>query len=87
MANYACSDPNTTLSRLDSATGPYLTVATVPRARHQRDNTNGSRIKQNGTISCTGQYDLSVKGLHVFTVKATDTGGNVKRNVVIYNVK
>ena len=38
-------------------------------------------------ITCTGTYDLSAKGLHVFTVTSKDTGGNVGANVVIYNVR
>ena len=88
-ASYTCSDPKTSKPLPPaSAVGPYLTAATC--AQNQAPNlNNASSCSANvgGTITCTGGVDTSVKGLHAFTVKATDSGGNVNVNVVIYNVK
>ncbi|MGH9546426.1 MAG: L-type lectin-domain containing protein [Terriglobales bacterium] len=86
-AYYTCSDPKTSQPP-DNPVGPYLTAATCSQSQAPNvNNTSCSASNVSGTISCTGQYDLSVKGLHLFTVTAKDTAGNVNVNVVIYSVK
>jgi hypothetical protein len=89
QANYTCSDPKTSKPLPPaSAVGPYLKAATCSQSQAPNLNNSSCAVNNvNGVISCTGTYDLSTKGLHVFTVKSTDTGGNVGANVVIYNVK
>ncbi len=94
QASYTCSDPKTSKPLpvpsppSGSAEGPYLTAATCSQSQApNRNNSSCSVTNNNGVISCTGTYDLSVKGLHVFTVTSKDTGGNVGANVVIYNVR
>jgi hypothetical protein len=67
--------------------GPYLTAATCSQSQAPNNNTSNScSANVGGVISCTGTYDLSVKGLHVFSVTSKDSGGNVGANIVIYNV-
>ena len=88
-AMYTCSDPKTSKDPATSSVGPYLTAASCQQ--HQAPNLNNSACSNpnnvNGVITCTGTFDLSVKGLHVFTVTSKDTGGNVGANAVVYNVK
>ena len=88
VASYTCSDPKTSKNPATSSVGPYLTAASCKQS--QAPNLNNSSCTSsnvNGVISCTtGKFDLSVRGLHVFTVTSKDTGGNVGANSVIYNV-
>jgi hypothetical protein len=87
VATYACSDPKTS-QPLSSPVGPYLTAATCTQNQAPSgNNTNSCSANVGGIISCTGGFDLSVKGLHVFAVKSTDTGGNLNVNFVIYFVR
>jgi hypothetical protein len=87
-AVYACNNPTSSKSP-SSPTGPYLTVAGCTQS--QAPNPNG--LKQTGCtptaagMTCTGQYDLSVKGTHVFQVEAVDSGGNINLNEIVYTVK
>jgi hypothetical protein len=86
VAYYTCSNPKTTKPPAN-ATGPYLTVASCTQT--QAPNTS-NRTQTPGCVLgnvCTGGVDTATKGLHAFTVKATDSGGNVNVNVVVYNVK
>jgi Legume lectin domain len=87
-ANYTCSDPKTSkVTPPGSPVGPYLTAATcIQNQAPNLNNSSCSSANVSGVISCTGTFDLSVKGLHVFTVTSKDSGGNVGANVVIYNV-
>jgi hypothetical protein len=88
VATYTCSDPVTSFRDATGKTGPYLTAATCSQSQApNRNNSSCSVTNNSGVISCTGTYDLSVRGLHVFTVTSKDTGGNVGANVVIYNVR
>jgi hypothetical protein len=88
VANYTCSDPKTSkVTPSGSPVGPYLTAATCTQKQAPNlNNSSCSVTNVNGVISCTGTYDLSTKGLHVFTVTSKDSGGNVGANLVIYNV-
>lgn len=88
-AAYTCSDPKTSKALPPaSAVGPYLTAASCKQSQAPNNN-NGSSCSANvgGTITCTGGADTSVRGLHLFTVTAKDSGGNVNVNLVIYNVR
>jgi hypothetical protein len=86
-ASYTCSNPRTSQPG-SSPTGPYLTVASCTQSQTPNQNNTQSCSASNGTpIVCTGQYDLSVKGLHKFTVRAVDSGGNLNVNVVLYTVR
>jgi hypothetical protein len=88
-AAYTCSNPKTSKALPPaSAVGPYLTAASCKQSQAPNNN-NSSSCSANvgGTITCTGGVDTSVKGLHLFTVTAKDSGGNVNVNLVIYNVK
>jgi len=87
VASYTCSDPKTSQNPASSTVGPYLTAASCKQ--NQAPNLNNSICSSpnvSGVISCGGTFDLSVRGLHVFTVTSKDTGGNVGANIVIYNV-
>jgi hypothetical protein len=87
VASYTCSDPKTSQNPATSPVGPYLTAASCKQS--QTPNLNNSSCgssNSNGVISCSGTFDLSLKGLHLFTVTSKDSGGNVGANIVIYNV-
>lgn len=89
VATYACTNPPTSFKDPTGATGPYLAVAACTQNQApsgNATNTNACITDASGNMSCTGQYDLSVKGTHVFTVKSTDSGGNVNVNIVVYSV-
>jgi hypothetical protein len=88
VASYTCSDPKTSKNPASSTVGPYLTAANCKQSQAPNLNNNSCTSSNvSGVISCTtGTFDLSVKGLHVFTVTSKDTGGNVGANLVIYNV-
>lgn len=86
-ASYTCSNPKTSKDPLTSAVGPYLTVASCTQSQAPNPS---NKTQTPGCIPgqvCTGGVDTSVKGLHVFQVRAVDSGGNVNVNVVVYNVK
>jgi len=84
-AHYTCSDPKTSKT---GSVGPYLTAASCTQSQAPNLN-NGSSCSANngGVITCSGTFDVSVKGFHVFQVKAVDTGGNVGVNFVFYSVR
>jgi hypothetical protein len=91
-ASYTCSTPVTSKDpgNPSNSVGPYLTVASCTQSQAPNNNTTASCTNPtfSGGISCTnGVVDTSVKGLHVFQVKAKDSGGNVNVNFVFYNVK
>ncbi len=84
-ASYTCSNPITSFKDPTGATGPYLAVASCTQSQAP----NPLNLTQTSCIPgqpCTGKFDLSVRGLHVFQVTSKDTGGNVSVNVVVYNV-
>jgi Bacterial lectin len=87
-ANYTCSDPKTSKQLPPvSAVGPYLTAATCTQSQAPNNSTtNSCSANVGGVITCSGTFDLSTKGLHVFSVTSKDSGGNVGANAVIYNV-
>jgi hypothetical protein len=90
-ATYTCSNPPTSKLPVDgNPTGPYLTVASCTQSQTPKPNSTNTCTGTGlttGSISCTGTFDVSTLGLHVFTVTSKDTGGNVNVNAVIYNVK
>jgi hypothetical protein len=87
VASYTCSDPKTSQNPATSPVGPYLTAASCKQSQAPNlNNSSCSSSNVSGVISCSGTFDLSAKGLHVFTVTSKDTGGNVGANIVIYNV-
>ncbi|MGH9501341.1 MAG: L-type lectin-domain containing protein [Terriglobales bacterium] len=87
QASYTCSDPKTSQG-LGSPVGPYLTAQTCTQSQvPNKNNSSCSATNNGGVISCTGTFDLSVKGVHLFTVTSKDSGGNVGANIVLYNVK
>ena len=84
-ASYTCSNPSTSQAST-SPTGPYLAVASCTQSQTPNPNNLGQNPGCVAGSVCTGKFDVSVKGIHVFTVTAKDTGGNVNVNVVVYNV-
>lgn len=84
-ATYSCSDPKTSQPST-STVGPYLTAASCTQSPNL-NNASSCSANVGGVISCTGQFDISTKGLHTFTVTSKDSGGNLNANIVIYNVK
>jgi len=82
-ANYTCTNPPTT-QPATSATGPYLTVATCTQGTGTQASC--STNPTTGAMTCTGTVATSPKGLHLFEVTSTDSGGNQNANIVIYDV-
>jgi Bacterial lectin len=91
-ASYSCIYPITSQSA-GNATGPYLSVASCTQNQAPAGNVNNTNscnssgaIPQN-TLACTGKFDTSVVGLHLFAVTAVDSGGNSNVQLVAYLVK
>jgi hypothetical protein len=90
-ASYTCRTPRTSKDPSSSIIGPYLTVASCTQNQAPNNNNTPATCSVptfSGGISCSnGGVDTSVKGFHVFQVKAVDTGGNVGFNFVFYFVR
>jgi Bacterial lectin len=93
-ASYSCIYPSTSRSA-GNTTGPYLSVASSGCTQNQApagnvNNTNScnsSGVIPQNTLACTGKFDTSVVGLHLFAVTAVDSGGNSNVQLVAYLVK
>jgi Legume lectin domain len=93
-ASYACTNPATSKDpNGNSAVGPYLTVGSCTQSQAPNNlNTNTCNALNTGNfatsgLACTGQFDVSAAGLHLFVVTAKDSAGNVSAKPVVYNVK
>jgi hypothetical protein len=94
-ASYACTNPATSKDPTanNTPTGPYLTVGSCTQSQAPNNlNTNScnptvTNTFANGGLTCSGQFDVSAAGLHLFVVTGKDTAGNVGAKPVVYNVQ